>query len=480
MSDATLINAILARRRAYGGGGGGGIVDGTSAAAALASLPASKREELLADLAAGVLEPGDILRLNDAGTGIEGLDTAPVDVATQADVLAGIDTNKALTAEAAGGFHVQRAIPYAPTLTVDFSGDAPVWGARNVVPDVSGAVVLQADTFPEYTGEREFGVRFVRASGSGAITLQDNEYGTTVEYRDGLTAGDMPELSAVPGDWVEVRGKVIGTDSWCVMGFASRTAAQIDISGGTITTPEGFKVATFTESGTLTVTGGGTLNYELAAGGGAAGNGSAGAGGSRNPGGGAGDVLRGSIVIGPGTYAVEIGAGGVVMSGQPGGDGEATTALGLTAAGGGGGGGGGSAALADGRPGGSGSGAAGWGDTFRGTGGASTANGLGNAGGNGGGSATTTNRRGGGGGGAGGAGAAGVASTFDGGQGGTGSASIAPGVSATYAVGGDAYRGAAPSAPTAPGSGGHGGAGAGGANGTDGVAGIAHFWISAS
>ena len=258
---------------------------------------------------------------------------------------------------------------------------------------------------------------------------------------------------------------------------------NINISGGTITTPEGFKVASFTSSGSLTVTGEGWLNYEIVGAGGGAGNVSTGSGGMRCPGGGAGEIKRGSVWLTAGTYSIVVGAGGGITGSQPGSDGGASSAFGVTAGGGGGGGGGGSSALSNGRPGGSGGGAAGWDGIAPGTGGASTAaaGGLGYAGGDGGGTVTADNRRGGGGGGAGGAGAAGVISTYDGGAGGAGVASTCPGVSATYAVGGNAYRGSAPSAPTAPGSGGHAGVGAGGAaKGTAGVAGIVNCWISTS
>lgn len=442
----------------------------------LASMDVTARGEFLVALTAGMVEPGDVLMLNAEGTGLTGLGVSIEDVASQQDVLAGTDIDKAVTAEAAGGFDVVRTIPYAATLTIDFTGDTPVWGAENVIP-ATGAAALQAATFPWYMKGRDFTVRFVRASGSGAITLQDAEGGATVEYRDGLSAGDMPELGPVPGDWVELRGQVLDTGSWCVMDFDARTAGPVDISGGTITTPTGYKVATFTGSGTLTVVNGGLIHGEIVAAGGGAGNPATGTGGMRNTGGGAGEVKYFSGYVSPGIYDVIVGARGELVSTMPGTAGGVSSVFGTIAAGGGGGGGGDTLALSNGQSGGSGGGAAGW--STAPTGGASTAadGGLGHVGGAGGNSATTGNRRGGGGGGAGAAGTAGVASGASG-TGGAGVASTCPGISATYAVGGNGSS-ATPTAPTAPGCGGHGGQGGGGTYGTAGTVGIVHVWIAA-
>jgi hypothetical protein len=220
------------------------------------------------------------------------------------------------------------------------------------------------------------------------------------------------------------RGGVLGV---------SGVVEPLGISGGTISTPTGYKVATFTAPGTLVVTGSGTLYYEYVAGGGAAGGPSTGTGGARGGGGGAGEIKRGSLSVTSGSYAIVIGAAGGFVSPSPGSDGGNSTALGVTALGGGGGGGGAA-------------------------------------------SATVGDRRGGGGGGASGAGAAATAAGSTG-IGGAGSPSICPGVSATYAVGGNGYLGVTPTAPTAPGSGGR--AGATVNSGTSGVAGIVHFWMVA-
>lgn len=63
--------------------------------------------------------------------------------------------------------------PPPATLTVDFSGDIPLWGLENIVPDVADALALEAASFPSYMVGGEFSVRFIRASGTGNITIQD-------------------------------------------------------------------------------------------------------------------------------------------------------------------------------------------------------------------------------------------------------------------------------------------------------------------
>ena len=249
----------------------------------------------------------------------------------------------------------------------------------------------------------------------------------------------------------------------------------ISISGGAVTTPSGFKVCTFTSDGTLTVTGSGTLYYELAAGGG-------GGASVRGGGGGGGALERGSMSVTAGTYAVVIGAGGAGAStsnapnvAQNGGN---TTALGITALGGGGGGSAfrvsGGLGSPNGLSGGSGGGAGPW-STGDGAGGAATSPG-GFAGGAGHDDASNISRAGGGGGGAGGAGSAGAAMTDA--PGGPGVASICPGVSATYCAGGKGADsgGVSPVPGANPGDGGE--AAGQQAAGAAGGAGIAHFWIT--
>lgn len=114
--------------------------------------------------------------------------------------------------------------------------------------------------------------------------------------------------------------------------------ATVAASGGTVTYYNEYKVHTFTGDGTFTVTAGGLVEY-LLVGGGAAGGSDIGGGG------GAGGFLEGSLILTPGSYTIDVGAGGTnagtgqgiaYNSGSQ--DGRNTTAFGLTAIGGGGGG----------------------------------------------------------------------------------------------------------------------------------------------
>ena len=221
-------------------------------------------------------------------------------------------------------------------------------------------------------------------------------------------------------------------------------------TGGTATTSGAYEIRTFTSSGTLTVSAGGSLEY-LAVGGG-------GGGGGQNGGGGGGGQLRtGSLSVAPDEiFTVTRGAGGGVNGNDRGSNGGTSSLISgsnsVSAFGGGGGG----AILNNGR----------------GNGGANTGSAGGNgwnsaftnspvvAGGNGGtgGQWGLEDRGGGGGGGAGGNGGNGVLNS-SGGNGGVGLSSSISGVATFYAGGGG---GATPN-NNVSGLGGLGGGGKGGA-----------------
>ena len=221
-------------------------------------------------------------------------------------------------------------------------------------------------------------------------------------------------------------------------------------TGGTATTSGAYEIHTFTSSGTLTVSDGGSLEY-LAVGGG-------GGGGGQNGGGGGGGQLRtGSLSVAPDEiFTVTRGAGGGVNGNDRGSNGGTSSLISgsnsVSAFGGGGGG----AILNNGR----------------GNGGANTGSAGGNgwnsaftnspvvAGGNGGtgGQWGLEDRGGGGGGGAGGNGGNGVLNS-SGGNGGVGLSSSISGVATFYAGGGG---GATPN-NNVSGLGGLGGGGKGGA-----------------
>jgi len=204
---------------------------------------------------------------------------------------------------------------------------------------------------------------------------------------------------------------------------------NINATGGTVTEVNGYRIHTFTSSGTFTVLSHGTVEYLIVAGGG-------GGGLPYGGGGGAGGLLVGTITINSGSYGVIVGGGGsglipqdYLQNGVSGGN---SSIFELTALGGGAGGSWNSPTGTLGQPGGSGGG-----------GGSSNVSTNGEVGGSGtsgqgfpGGSAGQYNIFGGGGGG--GAGSAGEKSTNNNisGSGGMGYTSSINGTSITRAGGG--------------------------------------------
>ncbi|MFH1226379.1 MAG: DUF2341 domain-containing protein [Planctomycetota bacterium] len=209
------------------------------------------------------------------------------------------------------------------------------------------------------------------------------------------------------------------------------TTYFITATGGTITYSGGYKIHTFTSSGTFNVTGGGNVEVLVVAGGGSGGNHNTTNG---NGGGGGGGVMsNAAFSVISGTMTVTVGNGGAAIPNSTIGIGNngANSVFGsLTAIGGGGGGGSGVSPGGPGQNGGSGGGAA-QPNGGGGTGGTSTqTGGYGNAGGN-----DAVSWTGGGGGGAGSAGVAG-SSSAPGGNGGTGFACSISGSLQYYAGGG--------------------------------------------
>ena len=236
-------------------------------------------------------------------------------------------------------------------------------------------------------------------------------------------------------------------------GYGQQLTNSIVASGGSTTTAGGYKIHTFTTSGTFTLTSpsGATIYYLVIGGGGGGGNFIAG-------GGGAGGLLTGSTSFTATSYTITIGDGGPGnSSGANGTNGLDTTVVRnsdsstiFDAIGGGGGG----YLSGNGSSGGSGGGGGGLYSSSTSGGGGTVGQGYGGAG-----SAYTYNH-GGGGGGAGGAGSVGSAVNNNGGAGGVGLYVAAP-LGATY------YAGGGGGGSDAVGGGG-GGAGTGGAGGTGG------------
>ena len=129
----------------------------------------------------------------------------------------------------------------------------------------------------------------VAVTGTGSLTVPS---GTTAQQPTGVTG--MIRFNTTVGKLEFYNGAV-----WKFIGGVSA-------AGGTITNAYGYTVHTFSSSSTLTVTGGGEIEYLIVAGGG--GGGASWEGG----GGGAGGLMTGTIAnLTPGTYTITVGAGGV-------------------------------------------------------------------------------------------------------------------------------------------------------------------------
>ncbi|MCX5792529.1 MAG: hypothetical protein NTY45_10030 [Elusimicrobia bacterium] len=276
--------------------------------------------------------------------------------------------------------------------------------------------------------------------GTGAIKIP---VGTTGE-RPASPANGMVRLNTTTGKLEYYNG------AWYSIGAVVAT-------GGTVTEIGGYRIHTFTTSGTFTVINGGSVDYLVVGGGGSGG------GGWQGGGGGAGGLLTGSLTITAGAKTVTVGAGGTGGGTPSASSGGNSTFDSITATGGGYGAGepmGGGQNPANGGSGGGGSHGALSGPAFVGTGIA----GQGNNGGQGISDGTAPGYYIGGGGG--GAGAAGQNALYaKGGDGGAGIANSISGSSVYYAGGGGGSR----RGGTA-GAGGTGGGGNGGTTGANGTA----------
>jgi hypothetical protein len=244
-------------------------------------------------------------------------------------------------------------------------------------------------------------------------------------------------------------------------------------TGGTITTSGGYRIHTFTSSGTFTIYENKTVEYLIVGGGGGGGEWFGG-------GGGGGGVRSGSSSItgvGAGTnYAVNIGTGGAAGSATRGNNGGNSSFNSITSTGGGGGGGAGNPPTTNPQTGGSGGGGAGGGNYVNVGVGAAGTSGQGNAGG----SITVNLVSGAGGGGAGssgfthshpigGAGGSGLSSSIDGtakfyGCGGGGATQCGSGSGASSGGSNCGGNGSATGTNATQGMSGRGGGGGGGTN----------------
>jgi hypothetical protein len=277
------------------------------------------------------------------------------------------------------------------------------WGASQAL---SRNLVATSDSAVSYS-------LAVGSSLPGGLSLASN----------GLLSGT---LSSQPGSETTYNFTAVATDAelqTSSKAFSINATVGITATGGTVSNISGYRVHTFTSSGSFTVTGGvGTVEYLVVAGGGGSGYGNGFCGG----GGGAGGYRIGSgLAVTAGTsYDVTVGAGGAGGTYDRGSAaGSPSTFSSITSAGGGQGGQGGAA----GGNGGSGGGAGGFPNTGRAAGAGNTPSTSPSQGNNGGSPGSSL------GGGGGGAGSAGNPSGLNGGS---AAASTISGSTVYYAGGG--------------------------------------------
>ena len=211
------------------------------------------------------------------------------------------------------------------TANVEVGGELTVTGNATVSENLT--VSANVEVGGELTVSSNIEVAgFVGSSGTGALTLPS---GTTAEQPTGV--GGMIRFNSSSN-----RMEVYNGTSWQSIGGVSATQSA---GSGTTALIGGYRIHTFTSSGSLVVNSGGEVDYLVVAGGGGAGSG----------GGGAGGMLTGTIPsLAPNTYTITVGVGGAGGGGGgPSGgqsstpsNGSNSTALGVTADGGGRGGGG--------------------------------------------------------------------------------------------------------------------------------------------
>ena len=125
---------------------------------------------------------------------------------------------------------------------------------------------------------------------------------------NGLLSGT---LTSPPANTTTYNFTVVATDAenqTTSSAFSIDALSGIVATGGTVSNIAGYRVHTFTSSGTFTVDGSGEVEYLVIAGGGG--------GGSRGAGGGAGGYLTGNLSMSPGSYSITVGGGGAGATGS--------------------------------------------------------------------------------------------------------------------------------------------------------------------
>jgi len=138
----------------------------------------------------------------------------------------------------------------------------------------------------------------------GTPTVQFNGSGATV-----TSAGSTQIVVTAPAVAAGATTlTVVNPDGLSGTGAGPTAQVFVAASGGTVTNVGGYRIHTFTGSGTFAVATGGSVEYLVVAGGGSGGVGGANTSGGTG-GGGAGGVLTGSVTVTAQSYSITVGEG---------------------------------------------------------------------------------------------------------------------------------------------------------------------------
>jgi len=190
----------------------------------------------------------------------------------------------------------------------DVKDQAYSWTITNVAPTSTGGTVTISSVQEGLSASYDVDTNFTFTTGStfSAYSLQSGSLpsGLSLNTSTGVISGTMGTVSSDTAYSFSIRGTDTNSDyvdqaySWTI------TDTPFSATGGTITTYSGYKVHTFTSSGTFTANKSGSVNVLVVAGGG-------GGGSHVGGGGGAGGMLASNLSVSAQSLTVTVGGGGV-------------------------------------------------------------------------------------------------------------------------------------------------------------------------
>ena len=190
----------------------------------------------------------------------------------------------------------------------DTADQAYSWVINNVVPTSTGGTVTISSVREGLSASYDVDTNFTFTTGSAfsAYSLLSGSLpsGLSLNTSTGVISGTMGTVSSDTAYSFSIRGTDTNSDyvdqaySWTI------TDTPFSATGGTITTYSGYKVHTFTSSGTFTANKSGSVNVLVVAGGG-------GGGSHVGGGGGAGGMLASNLSVSAQSLTVTVGGGGV-------------------------------------------------------------------------------------------------------------------------------------------------------------------------